>query len=173
MYCKQYICSTTVCFDILISTVNNYHAIERIIYFQLSIIISPLFVVFRLVFRSWPLLPRSFEITLRHSKLSRHLRTSEQTLRPLHNNTQQTNIHVFGGIRTPIPTSERTQTHVLDHPATGIGFSIIYTLYLALRSTKDLLEQHNKTQDSENKLANFIIKKEYTKTILCSIDYVM
>jgi hypothetical protein len=65
------------------------------------------------------------------------------------------------------------QTNALDRPATVIGFSIIYTLYLALRNTKYLLEQHNKAQESENKLANFLIKKQYTKTILCSIDYVL
>jgi hypothetical protein len=85
------------------------------------------------VFRSWPLLSRTFEITFRHSTLGRILRTSDQTLRPLPGNTQQTDIHDLGGIRTPIPASERTQTHALYRPATGISFSIIYTLNLALR----------------------------------------
>jgi hypothetical protein len=130
-------------------------------------------VTIQAVFRSWSLLPRIFEITLRHGTLGKHLRINNQTLRPLHVNTQHTDIHALGGIRNPIPASERTQTHALYRRATGIGFSIIYTLYLALRSTTYLLEQHNKSQESEDKLANFIIKKEYTKTILCSIVYVL
>jgi hypothetical protein len=147
LYCKQYIGNTSVCFPLLSLTVNNYHAIDRLIYVQPSIFIF--FVTLRSVFRSWSLSSRSFEITLRHSTLGRILRTSDHTLRPLPVNTQQTHFYALGGIRTPIPASERTQTHALYHPTTEIGFSIIYILYLALRSTKYLLEQHNKAQESK------------------------
>ena len=43
---------------------------------------------------------------------------------PLSDTTQhskETDIHAPGGIWPPIPASERPQTHVLDHTATGIG----------------------------------------------------
>jgi hypothetical protein len=108
-----------------------------------------------------------------HSTLGRILRTSDQTLRPLTDNIQQTDIHALAGIRLPISESEWTQTHALYRPATWIGFSIIYTLYPALRSKKYLLEQHNKAQESEYKLVHFIITKEYTKTISCCMDYIL
>ena len=159
-----------MCSDSLTSVVNNYHAIDRLLYVQASIFFL---VALRPVFGSCLLLPRSFEITLRHSTLGRILRPSNQTLRPLIDNTQQTHINALGGIWTPISASERTQTHALDRPSTGIGFSVIYPLYLALCCTMYLLDQHKKAQENQNKLANFIIKKEYTKTILCSIDYVL
>ena len=55
------------------------------------------------------------------------------------------------------------QTHALDSPATGIGFSNIYSLYLAIRSKNYLLEKRNKAQDSENQLVIFIITSQYTK----------
>jgi hypothetical protein len=35
--------------------------------------------------------------------------------------TLTTDIYVSGGIRTPIPPSERPQTHALDHVVTEIG----------------------------------------------------
>jgi hypothetical protein len=67
------------------------------------------------------------------------------------------------GFETPIAASERTQTHALDRLATRMFFWIVYSFYLAIRSTQYLLDQHNKEQDSENKLAMFIITSEYTK----------
>jgi hypothetical protein len=61
------------------------------------------------------------------------------------------------GLETPIPASERTQTLALDIPATGMGFSVIYSLYLTIRSTKLLLEKYSKAQGSVNKISNFYI----------------
>jgi hypothetical protein len=68
------------------------------------------------------------------------------------------------GFEAPIQARQRTQTHALDRPDTGIDFSIICSLYLAIRNTQYLLEQHNKAQNSENKLEIFINTKEYTKS---------
>jgi len=82
LYCKSYICSTTVGFDSLTSTVNNYHGIDRLLYVQPAIFFSFIFVAVRSVFRSCLLLPLSFEITLRHSTLGKILRTRDQTMRP-------------------------------------------------------------------------------------------
>jgi hypothetical protein len=96
-------------------------------------------------------LQRSIEITLRHSTPGRILQTSDQTLRTLPDNTDQTHIHALGGTKTPNSTNKRTQTHTFDRPTAVIGFSIIYPLYLALRSTKYLLEQHNKAQEKKKK----------------------
>jgi len=59
------------------------------------------------------------------------------------------------GLQPKSHKSERTQTHALDIPTTGIGFSVIYSMYLEIRSTKKLLENHNKAQDIENKISNF------------------
>jgi len=66
-------------------------------------------VALRPVFRSWPLVSRSFQISDTAHEVGL-LRTSDQTLRPLPDNTKhskQTDIHPFGGIRTPIG-SKRT-----------------------------------------------------------------
>jgi hypothetical protein len=67
------------------------------------------------------------EVTLSHSDHTTLARGISPTQRPLHENTQQsqeTNIHASGGIRTQIPASERPQTHALDHVATRIGSSL-------------------------------------------------
>jgi len=45
--------------------------------------------------------------------------------------------------KTPIPLNERSQTHSLDHAATGIASSISYLFHLAM-------EQYHKEQESEN-----------------------
>ena len=73
---------------------------------------------------------------------------SGQTLRPLPDNIKQSQESSVGFER-PIPESERTQTHNLDRPAKGIGFSVIYLFYPVIHSKQLLLEQHNKSQDSE------------------------
>ena len=96
-------------------------------------------VTLRSVFRSWLRLSRGFEITLRHNTLGGILRTSDHNLRltpDVIHHSEKTDIHALGGIPTPIPASEQTQTHNLNHLATGIAFSVIYSLYLAIRSTK-------------------------------------
>jgi hypothetical protein len=59
------------------------------------------------------------------------------------------------GFETPIPANERTQTHALYRPTTGIGFSIMYTLHLALQSIKHLVQQSNKAQESEKRINKF------------------
>jgi hypothetical protein len=134
------ICSTIAYFDLLNTTVNNNQATDRFFTFCRSIFyIHFLSVAFRSVFQSWLLLSRGLEITLRHSKLGVILRTSDQTLRTTPDNIQhseETDIHALGGISTPIPASKPTQIHALDSPATGIDFSVIYSLYVAIRSTK-------------------------------------
>jgi hypothetical protein len=43
------------------------------------------------------------------------------------------------------------QTNALDSSVTWIGNSIKYSFYLAIRSTQQLLQQHNEPQDSEKK----------------------
>jgi len=53
------------------------------------------------------------------------------------------------GFEIPISANERMQTHDLDRPATRTVFSVIYSFYLAIRSTQYLLELHNKEQESE------------------------
>ena len=71
--------------------------------------------------------------------LVRIFRTSEQTLRTTSGNKQhseETDIQALDETTSQIPESERTQTHALDIPATGIGLSVIYSLYLAIRKTK-------------------------------------
>jgi hypothetical protein len=132
--------STIVYFDLLNTTVNNNQTTDRFFTFCGSIFyIHFLSVAFRSVFRSWLLLSRGLEITLRHSTLGVILRTSDQTLRTTPDNIQhseETDIHALGGIPSLIPASKRTQTHTLDSPATAIGFSVIYSLYMAIRSTK-------------------------------------
>ena len=134
------ICSIRFYFDLLNSTVNNNQAIDRFFTFSASIFyINFLSVALSSLFQSWPLLSRGFEITLRHSILRRILRISDHTLKPTSDNIQhseKTDIYALGGNPTPIPPRERTQTHAFYHPATGIGFSIIFSLYLAIRSTK-------------------------------------
>jgi len=49
----------------------------------------------------------------------------------------------------PNPRKRRSQTHDLVRPKKDIGFSIIYSFYLAIRSTYMLPEEHNKEQENE------------------------
>jgi hypothetical protein len=83
------------------------------------------------------------------------------------------------GFETPIQATQWTETHALDRPDAGIGFSIICSFYLAIRSTYYFLEQHNKAQNIEDKIEIFIITKDCTKnnfmlhTLCCVIVNVM
>jgi hypothetical protein len=70
------------------------------------------------------------------------------------------------GFQSPIAASERTQTQALDRPATGIGFSIIYSFHLAICIMQYLLVESNKSQDNENKLAILAIKSKCMKNNL-------
>jgi len=52
------------------------------------------------------------------------------------------------------------RTNALRSPDTGIGFCIIYLLYLTIRSTNYLLEKRNEAQGIENQLEIFIITSQ-------------
>jgi hypothetical protein len=72
LYWKKYICSTVVYFDLLNSTLNNYHALDRLFY-VLRILYFFLFLpmALRILFRSMLPLSGSFKISLRHIKFGR------------------------------------------------------------------------------------------------------
>jgi hypothetical protein len=72
---------------------------------------------------------RSFTITLRHTHSVGLLRTryrAEAESFAFQNRIviRQRNIHISGGNRTPVLTSERPQTHALDRAATEIACSL-------------------------------------------------
>ena len=58
--------------------------------------------------------------------------------RPLHDNTQHSDIHAPAGFEPAIPGRERPQTHALDRAATGIGpprFIILFNVYTNIINT--------------------------------------
>jgi hypothetical protein len=101
------ICRTIVYFDLLNSTVNNDQATDRFLTFSSSILyIYFLSVALRSVFRSWLLLSRSFDTTLRHSTLGR-IPGRVIILWELHLTTYNIQNPTLGEITTPISASEQ------------------------------------------------------------------
>jgi hypothetical protein len=132
--------------------------------------------------RSWPLPPFTEfgDITQTHytgqgstgrviRRFDLYLAThNSQTLRPLPGNTQsqQTDVHAFGGIRKCNPSKRTYAASRIRLSGHNDHRSVIFSVYLAILSIQYLLEQHNKTQGSKNKLTIFIIRKRYTTKYL-------
>ena len=87
------------------------------------------FVAFQPLFRSWPILSQSFDITMGHTTLGRTPpeRVISPTIRPLPDNTHQSQkryIHALGVVPTHNPRKRATASQALDHETNAIGLSI-------------------------------------------------
>jgi hypothetical protein len=73
--------------------------------------------------------PRDHTHWTHHTRPDSPGRMISSIQRPLPDNTQhsqETDVHVPGGIRTHNPSKRTAQTHPLDRAATGIGYIYIY-----------------------------------------------